>query len=296
MKTLKTKVNGINIRYYESKNEGKETIILLHYGGATLVTWNGVIPHLKENYHIIALDLRCHGYSEHDVENCHLDDMAKDVIGLMDYLDVEKAYIVGSSLGADVAISFAALFPKRVIAIALDGGIYDIVGPDSKDQVITEEAISIKQNELKERILGRETKEYNSKEDYLESCKKGWEKEAGTWSNIIEEYELDTITQAENGKYVTVPPKEAIWKFIEPLYEIRFQEYFNKITCPVLWLPDETESELEIVKRNLKNYAANLPYHKIVTIEGSIHAYTCLLKPKEFAEEVKKFIEEIKRL
>ncbi|NHK31691.1 MAG: alpha/beta hydrolase [Asgard group archaeon] len=296
MKTLITKVNGINIRYYELKNEGKETIVLLHFGGATLVTWNGVIPYLKDNFHLVALDLRCHGYSDQDIDSCHFDDMARDVNALMDYLKIDKAYIVGSSLGADVAVSFAALFPKRTIAIVLDGGIYDMVGPDSKDQIITEDEISKARDKLKEQILGGETKEYNSKEDYIEYCKKGWASESIPWSDIIEEYEMDKIAQTDNGKYVSLPSKGAIWKFIEPLYEIRFQDYFDKINCPVLWLPDEQECDFEIVKRNLKNYAVNLPYHKIVTLEGSVHAYTCMLKPKEFAEEVKKFIKEVKEL
>jgi 2-succinyl-6-hydroxy-2,4-cyclohexadiene-1-carboxylate synthase len=291
-----TKVNGINIRYYELKNEGKEAIILLHFGGATLVTWNGVIPYLKDNFHLVALDLRCHGYSDQEVESCHLDDMARDVNGLMDYLKIDKAYFVGSSLGADVAISFAALFPKRTIAIVLDGGVYDLVGPDSKDQIITEKEIVKTRDKLKAQILGGDIKEYNSKEDYIEYCKKGWESESISWSDIIEKYEMDKITQDDSGKYVALPSKEAIWKFIEPLYEIRFQEYFDKINCPVLWLPDEKESNNEIVKRNLKKYAKNIPYHKIVTLKGSVHAYTCMLIPQEFADEVKKFIEEVKAL
>ena len=61
-------------------------------------------------------------------------------------------------------------------------------------------------------------------------------------------------------------------------------------------MPDETESDNEIVKRNLKKYAINLPYHKIVTLEGSVHAFTCMIKPKEFAKEVLKFFKEVKEL
>ncbi|NHJ47475.1 MAG: alpha/beta hydrolase [Asgard group archaeon] len=295
MRTTKIKVHDITMRYYDSKNEGKEVLVLLHFGGATLVTWNGVIPYLKDHYRLIALDLRCHGFSDYDVESCHLDDMAKDVQGLMDHLQIDKAYIVGSSLGADVAISFAALFPKRTIAIVLDGGVYDLVGPDSKDQIITDDAIAEAQNKLKEQILGRETKEFDSKDDYMEYCKKGWEGEKIEWSSIIHGYELDKLIETENGKFITIQTKEAIWKFIEPLYGIRFQDYFDKINCPVLWLPDEQECDHEVVKRNLKNYSANLPYHKIVTLEGSVHAYTPMLKPEEFSNEVMKFIDEIKK-
>lgn len=295
MKTLMTKVNDVNIRYYELKNKGKEAIILLHYGGATLAIWNGVIPYLKDEFHLIALDLRCHGYSDQNVDSCHLDDMAKDVNCLMDYLKIDNAYIVGSSLGADVAISFAALFPKKALAIILDGGLYDLVGLDSKDHIIIEDQISKARDELKEQFSG-DVKEFNSREEYIEYNKKGWEDESIAWTNIIEKYELDKLIQTENGKYKKIQSNEAIWKFIEPLYDVRFQDYFDKITCPVFWLPDEQECDNEIVKRNIKKYAANLPYYKIITLEGSVHAYTCLLKPKEFSQEVLNFIEEVKGL
>ncbi len=295
MKTLMTKINGINIRYYESRNEGKDAIILIHFGGSTLASWNGVIPYLKDNFHLVALDLRCHGYSDQDVETCHLDDMARDVNGLMDFLNIERAYIVGSSLGADVAISFATLFPNRTIAIVLDGGLYDLVGHDSKDQKISVDEINKYINELKEAFSGP-IKEYDSKEEYLKEMKNEWNNESVTYTTIIEKSDLDKIIQKENRKYAKIQTNEAIWKFLEPLFDIRFQEYFDKINCPVLWLPDENECDNEIVKRNLKKYSTNLPYHKIVTIKGSIHAYTCMIKAKEFSEEVLTFIEEVKGL
>jgi len=132
MDTKITKVNGLNIRYLDIPNKGKETIVLLPYGGALIGMWNGVIPYLKNDYRIVALDQRCHGFSDKPDE-CHIDDMANDLAALMDQLGIDKAFIAGSSLGADTAISFAANYSEKVIAMVLDGGFYDIVGPDSKD-------------------------------------------------------------------------------------------------------------------------------------------------------------------
>lgn len=293
MTIITTKIKGITIRYLELNKEGKEAIIFLHYGGSSLGVWNGVIPYFEETYHIIAPDLRLHGFSEMDTEDCHIDDMAEDVVNLMIHLGVERARIVGSSLGADVAVSIAANYPEKTSCLVLDGGLYDLDGPDSKDQLLEEVEIEKAKNDLKNRVLSRELKIYESKEEFLKSTKTQWEKYF-PWTEIIQKAALDDIKETTEGKYAPTQSPEIIWKYIEPLYGLRFHDYFNKIKCPVLWLPDEKECDHEIVKRNLKEYAKNLPYHKIVTLEGSVHAYTCLLKPEEFSNEIMSFFKEIK--
>lgn len=295
MDTKMTKVNGLNIRYLDIPNEGKETIVLLPYGGALIGMWNGVIPYLKKDYRILSLDMRCHGFSDKPDE-CHIDDMADDIAALMDKQGIEKAYIVGSSMGADAAISFAARYPEKAIAMVLDGGLYDLVGPDSKDQILTEEAIDEARNKLKEIILKKPVKLYDSREDYLEYLKKAWEEEGVSWSEVLRIQAEDELFETKKGKFRTPSEGKTTWNFIWPLYDVRFQEYFNKITCPILWLPDEAEAPNDIVQRNLKKYSKKLKHHKIVTIEGSVHAYTAILKPEDFSKETLTFIEEVRRL
>jgi len=237
MNTKMTKVNGINIRYLDIPNEGKETIVLLPYGGALIGMWNGVIPYLKNDYRIVALDQRCHGFSDKPDE-CHIDDMANDLAALMDQLGIDKAFIAGSSLGADTAISLAANYSEKVIAMVLDGGFYDIVGPDSKDQILTDEDIEKARSKLKEIILKNPVKLYDSREECLQTIKEGWEKEGVKWSEVLRLQAEDEIYEDKDGKFRTPSEGKTTWNFVWPLYEVRFQEYFDKITCPVLWLPD----------------------------------------------------------
>ncbi|MBD3190191.1 MAG: alpha/beta fold hydrolase [Candidatus Heimdallarchaeota archaeon] len=290
-----TEINEIKMRYQELPKEGREAVIFLHFGGSSLGVWNGVQKYFEDNYHIIAPDLRCHGFSSHDVDSCHIDDMAKDISELMKRLNIEKAYVVGSSLGALTAISLAKNHPEQVLALVLDGGLYDTDGPDSKDQLIDEEEIKKAKDDFKKRVLSTEKKYYNSKEDFIATYRSQWE-EYFPWSEIVEKAILDNIIESKDGKISGTQSAETTWKYIEPLYGVRLREYFKEIKCPVLWLPDEKEKDQEIVIRNLKKYAKNLPNHEIVTIEGSVHAYTCLLKPEEFASEVLNFIETIKGL
>ena len=295
MTLSKIKTNGIEVRVLELKNEGKETIVFLHYGGSTLGVWNGVIPHFKDNYNILAQDLRCHGFSDKPLDECHIDDMARDLEGVLDHFGIEKVHIVGSSMGADVAIAFAALYPQKVLTLALDGGLYDIAGPDSKEQLLTKEQIEKASSDLKERILARKPTFYDSREEYIAKNKEAWEKHF-PWSDVILGAVEDEITETDDGKFTGPQKSEEVWAYIEPLYDVRFSEYFEKFDCPILWLPDEKEKDNEIVLRNLEKYAKNKKYTKKVTLEGSVHAYTCLLRPRELSETILEFYEEVKGL
>ena len=294
MDTKMILANGVNLRCLDMPNEGKDTIVFIPCGGGTIGMWNGLIPYFKNDFRIVALDMRCHGFSDRP-EECHLDDMANDIAAVMDVLEIEKAYIIGSSLGAEVALSLAANYSEKVIAMILDGAFYDIVGPDSKDQIVTEEAIAEAKSKLKEVILSREIKEYDSKEEYIKADKEAWEKQY-PWSEIVHIAAKDEIMETEDGKFRTNADPNVTWRFIDPLYDVVFQDYFDKITCPILWLPDEAETPLEIVQKNLKKYAKNLKYHKIITLKNSVHAYTCMLNPEDFYKESMIFINEVKGL
>ena len=157
MDTKMILANGVNLRYLDMPNEGKDTIVLIPCGGGTIGMWNGFIPYFKNDFRIVALDMRCHGFSD-DPEDCYLDDMANDVAAVLDKLGIENACIIGSSLGAEVALSLAANHSEKVKALILDGAFYDIAGPDSKDQTITDEAIAEAKSKLKEIIFAKEIK------------------------------------------------------------------------------------------------------------------------------------------
>ncbi len=294
MDTKMILANGINLRCLDMPNKGKDAIVFIPCGGGTIGMWNGLIPYFKNDFRIVALDMRCHGFSDRP-EECHLDDMANDIAAVMEVLEIEKAYIIGSSLGAEVALSLAANYPEKVIAMILDGAFYDIVGPDSKDQIVTEEAIAEHKSKLKKVILSREIKEYDSKEEYIQADKEAWEKHY-PWSEIVHIAAEDEIMETEDGKFRTNVDPNVTWRFIDPLYDVVFQDYFDKITCPILWLPDEAETPLEIVQKNLVKYAKNLKYHKIITLKNSVHAYTCMLNPEDFYKESMIFIDEVKGL
>ena len=100
-------------------------IVLLHGVTGSSRTWTDVIPRLAERHTVIAPDLLGHGESAKPRGDYSLGAYASGVRDLMIALGVEKATVVGHSLGGGVAMQFAYQFPERVDRLALvsSGGL-----------------------------------------------------------------------------------------------------------------------------------------------------------------------------
>src|SRR5262249_31903754 len=91
-------VNGIKI-WYASFGAG-DPVILLHGGLANSNYWGNQVRALQSRYRVIVMDSRGHGRSTRNEQAYGYDLMADDVTGLMDFLKIPKATIVGWSDGA----------------------------------------------------------------------------------------------------------------------------------------------------------------------------------------------------
>jgi pimeloyl-ACP methyl ester carboxylesterase len=111
---------GVRIRYIDVGPRDGEPVVLIH-GGLATAEWQwgetGLIDALTDDYRVVALDLRGHGKSDkpHDVE-AYGNAMVDDVIRLLDHLDVERAHVVGYSLGGRIVFKLVADHPERVIS------------------------------------------------------------------------------------------------------------------------------------------------------------------------------------
>lgn len=94
-------------------------VLCLHGTSMQASAWSALGTALAPDWRVIAVDLRGHGQSEQPASGYALDDYADDVLALLDALDLERAALVGSSLGTQVAIAFAAKHPHRVQRLVL---------------------------------------------------------------------------------------------------------------------------------------------------------------------------------
>lgn len=110
-------VNGIRLSY---ERRGKGTpLVLLHGFPLDHHLWDEVAPLLEDTFDVILPDLRGFGASTAVASPSSMDDYASDIASLLDDLNIQKAAIVGHSMGGYVALAFARLYPERVRGLGL---------------------------------------------------------------------------------------------------------------------------------------------------------------------------------
>ncbi len=122
-------VNGAQL-YYEVAGKG-QPVILLHAGVADGRLWDDQFAIFAEQYRTIRFDLRGFGRSAMPAGRFSNYD---DVAGLLDFLQVARAMVVGISFGGKIAIDFALAYPQRVAALVL--GAPSVGGTQPSERII----------------------------------------------------------------------------------------------------------------------------------------------------------------
>lgn len=97
---------------YKEFGEG-QPLIILHGLMGMLDNWQAPAKMLWDDYRVIIVDLRNHGHSPQSDEH-NYDVMVADVVELMDDLQIEKAHLLGHSMGGKVVMTLAQQFPERI--------------------------------------------------------------------------------------------------------------------------------------------------------------------------------------
>ena len=118
MTELFADVNSIKI-CYEIHGEGK-SVILIHGFGSTKDEWKlAQVGPLSEKFKVIIFDNRGAGKSDHPDEPYLMEMFADDINSLMEHLKIDKAHIIGLSLGGMIAQSFAINYNEKVDKLIL---------------------------------------------------------------------------------------------------------------------------------------------------------------------------------
>ena len=113
----KAAMNGVNL-YYQVHGDGEPLVLIQGFGGGH-EGWFFQTRAFKRYFKVIVFDNRGIGRSDKSPEPYTIRTMADDVIGLLDHLGIEKAHILGMSLGGMVAQEVGINYGSRVNKLVL---------------------------------------------------------------------------------------------------------------------------------------------------------------------------------
>lgn len=116
---IKVVINKLNVSYHDEGPLDAPVVIFIHGFPFNKSMWKPQMEVLKDNYRVIAYDVRGHGESESGTENFSIELFAHDLILLMDTLKIEKASLCGLSMGGYIALSAIGKNPHRFDSLIL---------------------------------------------------------------------------------------------------------------------------------------------------------------------------------
>ena len=158
----------LRLHYLDWGNPEKPPLLLVHGGRDHAHNWDWTAQALRDEWHVIALDHRGHGDSEWVSDgNYSAGDMVYDVAQLVHQLDLAPVTIVAHSMGGNVCLRYAGIFPEMVRKlVAIEG-----LGPSPKviDKMMARPVAERMREwiEKKRASSGRTPRKYPSIEDAL---------------------------------------------------------------------------------------------------------------------------------
>jgi len=261
-------VNGLRIHYLDWGNPSKPPFLMLHGIARHAHSFDHIAPRFRDNYHIIAMDMRGHGDSGWSPEGAYLvEDYVKDVEGLVEQLNLRGLVLLGNSTGGRVVQVYAGLHPERVSKLVVED-----VGPERTNEIASGFARRVQQ----------ESNGWASEDELVASL----EKNGGRVSDELQRnYAHFGTKQREDGRIVWKRDPNLVKGFVPT----ELWRYVRQITCPTLYLLGGASNIVPpAAQEQLKK---EVPTSRIVIMPGLGH-YPSLEAPEEYIKIVQAFLNE----
>jgi pimeloyl-ACP methyl ester carboxylesterase len=147
-------VNGLKM-YYEVHGQG-QPIVLVHGSFMNIpMNWSHMIPLLAKGRKVVVAEMQGHGRTKDIARELSYENMADDVSGLLQHLEIERADVLGYSMGGGVAFQVAVRHPQRVRRLVVLSGTYTHDGwwPDVEALFATISADAFKGTPIQEQYV-----------------------------------------------------------------------------------------------------------------------------------------------
>ena len=146
---------GVRIRYVQ-QGAGEPVVLVHSYTSSIEAQWGhcGVLATLARSHRVIALDVRGHGGSDKPYDPAaYGPEMAWDIVRLLDHLDLERAHVVGYSMGAHILAQLLVLDASRVATATLGGASGRRTWTAEQDRQVAIEADEMDGGSLRSQVL-----------------------------------------------------------------------------------------------------------------------------------------------
>ena len=239
-------------------------VVCIHGLTANHTCWASVADLLSPAYRLIAYDLRGRGESDKPETGYSLALHNEDLAGLLDHFGLKRAVLVGHSLGAHIAVRFAAMHPERVSKLVLiDGGI------DVRAEVLDSLRPAINR-------LGVEFPSLDMFMGFVRALPMF----EGRWNDYLERYFRYDVEVLPSGAVRSKAARPAIEEELANLERERLWVWHHRVKAPTLIFraPDGllTPTDCLMTQEEAQALAHAIPRAKLVVVPGTNH-YTVLL-------------------
>jgi len=119
-KNIRMTVNNLTVSYSDQGPDDAPVIIFIHGFPFNKSMWDKQVAALKDEYRVIAYDIRGHGNSDPGIGDFFIELFVKDLLHLMDYLSIDKSILCGLSLGGYIALNAVLKHPDRFDGLILN--------------------------------------------------------------------------------------------------------------------------------------------------------------------------------
>ncbi len=255
---------GVELRYVEQGREDGPVVVFLHGYTDSHHTWDLNLPSLPRRFHAYALDQRGHGDASRP-ECCYTQsDYAAEVVAFLDAMGVERATLVGHSMGSFIAQQVALESPERVEALVLVGSAPTVAGNEVAAWLM--DAV----NTLTDPVDPAFIREF----------------QAGTFYRPIPASYLDTLV-SESGKVPARVWQDALAGLIAEDHSARLGE----IAVPTLVISGDQDGFFSVAEGQA--LAAAIPGATFVLYEGTGHGIHAE-QPHRFVRDLQRFLHGLK--
>jgi len=258
-------LDGITLAVKEWPGPAKgSAIVCIHGLTANHTCWASMADALAPGHRLIAYDLRGRGESDKPDKGYSLELHGEDLGRLLDHFKLKTAVVMGHSLGAHIALRFAAKHPARVSKLVLvDGGL------DVRAEIL---------DSLRPAI-NRLGVEFPSLELFLNFIRQLPMFE-GRWNDYLERYFRYDVETLPSGAVRSKVAKHAIEEELANLERERLWVWHHQVRCPTLIFraPDGllTPTDCLMTREEGEAMAHAIPKSRLVVVPKTNH-YTVLL-------------------